>query len=211
MSLESILERIAVALEKQTEQYDAMLNRIGTQERLVSNVTAQAAETMKAAGAATTAETTVPATDWDPLKEKVMNRYTAEKRAAMEALANKVGLPFDAKMTGQQLHQLLLDRLTDQGMAEAPAPQEDPAAPEAPAAEESFDFGDSTTAPEEPKKYKIEEVRAALFGYCKSIGAKDSGPGIALIKEATGKAALAEVNPAEFHKIMDAIEAKKGF
>ena len=208
MSLESILERIAVALEKQTEQYDAMLNRIGTQERLVSNVTAQAAETMKAAGAA---EMTVPATDWDPLKEKVMNRYTAEKRAAMEALANKVGLPFDAKMTGQQLHQLLLDRLTDQGMAEAPAPQEAPAAPEAPAAEESFDFGDSTPAPEEPKKYKIEEVRAALFGYCKSIGAKDSGPGIALIKEATGKAALAEVNPAEFHKIMDAIEAKKGF
>lgn len=211
MSLESILERIAVAMEKQTEQYDAMLNRIGTQERLVSNVTAQAAETMKAAGAATTAEMTVPATDWDPLKEKVMNRYTAEKRAAMEALANKVGLPFDAKMTGQQLHQLLLDRLSEP-TTEAPAPQEAPAAPqEAPAAEESFDFGDSAPAPEEPKKYKIEEVRAALFGYCKSIGAKDSGPGIALIKEATGKAALAEVNPAEFHKIMDAIEAKKGF
>ena len=210
MSLESILERIAVALEKQTEQYDAMLNRIGTQERLVSNVTAQAAETMKAAGAATTAEVATPAADWDPLKEKVMNRYTAEKRAAMEALANKVGLPFDAKMTGQQLHQLLLDRLSEP-TTEAPAPQEAPAAPEAPAAEESFDFGDSTPAAEEPKKYKIEEVRAALFGYCKSIGAKDSGPGIALIKEATGKAALAEVNPAEFHKIMDAIEAKKGF
>lgn len=207
MSLESILERIAVALEKQTEQYDAMLNRIGTQERLVSNVTAQAAETMKAAGAATPAEMTVPATDWDPLKEKVMNRYTAEKRATMEALANKVGLPFDAKMTGQQLHQLLLDRLSEP-TTEAPAPQE---APEAPAPEESFDFGDSAPAAEEPKKYKIEEVRAALFGYCKSIGAKDSGPGIALIKEATGKAALAEVNPAEFHKIMDAIEAKKGF
>jgi len=128
----------------------------------------------------------------------------------MEALANKVGLPFDAKMTGQQLHQLLLDRLSEP-TTEAPAPQEAPAAPEAPAPEESFDFGDSAPTAEEPKKYKIEEVRAALFGYCKSIGAKDSGPGIALIKEATGKAALAEVNPAEFHKIMDAIEAKKGF
>ena len=140
-----------------------------------------------------------------------MNRYTAEKRATMEALANKVALPFDPKMTGQQLHQLLLDRLTDQGMTEASAPQETTTTAEAPAAEESFDFGDSAPAAEEPKKYKIEEVRAALFGYCKSIGAKDSGPGIALIKEATGKAALAEVNPAEFHKIMDAIEAKKGF
>lgn len=195
MSLESILERIAVALEKQTEQYEALLGK-----NYIAQPTA-AVEPPKTNGAPLPGQ----GLDWDPKKEKVLGRYDAAKRAVLEAESARLGLPVDPKMTGAQIHEAILRAVTEPEGFDAPAATETQAATETPA--DDFDF-DGGGAAEPEKTYTPEEMRAKLIAYCKSKGAKDPGPANALIAQVfPGKAKFGDLTPADYGKLVAAMEA----
>jgi SWI/SNF-related matrix-associated actin-dependent regulator 1 of chromatin subfamily A len=186
MSIESILERIAAALEKQTEQYDALL-RQDYIAKPAEKKTAEtpAVETAKPAG-------TFAAGDWDPKKEKVLGRYDAAKRAALEAEAKRLGLPVDPKMTGAQIHEAILRAVTE--------PTMEVVVEEAPA----DDFGgfDEPAATEPEKTYTPEEMRAKLIAFCRAKGFKDPTPANELIAQLfPGKGKFGELTPADYPKL----------
>ncbi|MEN6303191.1 MAG: DEAD/DEAH box helicase, partial [Armatimonadia bacterium] len=197
MSIESILERIATALEKQTEQYDALLRK---------DYIAKPASTAGAAPAApapAAPASTAPATGWDPRAEKPLARYGADKRAILESVATEMGLTFDEKTPGTQLHGMILGAGTA-----APAPAAGSNEPDLPVDEGFGDFNlDTPPAVEEARKYTAEETRAALIGYCKAQGAKDAAPAGALIKQVLGKDKFTDVDPADYYKLVDAANA----
>lgn len=192
MSIESILERIAVALETQCQQYDDLLKggRIATPEKM--------AEKAAEAGAKARVEPTAnPALDWDPKKEKIIGRYDANKRAVLEAEAARLGLTFDPKATGAQIHEMILNAVTE--------PSFDTPAPEETAASDDFDFDTPVTEPE--KVYTPEEMRAILIEYCKAKGAKNAEPANKLISELfPGKSKLVDLTPAQYPKLVAAMK-----
>ena len=185
MSIESILERIAAALEKQTEQYEALLGKNYVAQPTPTNA---AVETMKANGAPLPGQ----GLEWDPKKEKVLGRYDAAKRAVLDAEAARLGLPVDPKMTGAQIHEAILKAVTEPDFG---TPMEAPA--------DDFDFDGA----EPEKEYTPEEMRAKLIAYCKSKGAKDPSPANALIaKIFPGKGKFGDLTPADYGKLAAALE-----
>ena len=71
-----------------------------------------------AAGSPSPAETTqqetppagAPASDWNPYTSPVMKQYKGEKQGILKAELSKFGLDVGAKMTGSQMHELLLEK-----------------------------------------------------------------------------------------------------
>lgn len=110
-------ERLANAYETFLGEHSARMEEIKTE--VVTEVPTQTVANITA--------------KWNPLTEKVMAKYSAEKRAVLEALAGKLGIAFDPKLTGGQLHQLILDHAgpeheatTQMKSAEAPKAEENP-------------------------------------------------------------------------------------
>ena len=92
------------------------------------------------AGGLPPAETTqqspagTPAPDWNPYTSPVMKQYKGEKQGILKAELAKFGLDVGAKMTGAQMHELLLEKAKNAPKAEPAEPSQAvlPGAPVAP-------------------------------------------------------------------------------
>ena len=80
------------------------------------------------AGSPSPAETTqqspagTPAPDWNPYTCPVMKQYKGEKQGILKAELAKFGLDVGAKMTGAQMHELLLEKAKNTPKAEPAEP-----------------------------------------------------------------------------------------
>ena len=201
MTIESILERIAVAMERTaaaTEE-NTRLNDKWTSyllnEKMAANEPATSGETAEAKPEATAS------TEWDPYTAPVQGKYGKDKREVLEAEANKLGVAFTEKTTGAQLHEALLKARKNDDSYEDTL---DPSLAEEPV----DDFDIPVDEPKvEAKKYTPEETRKALTDYAKRLGAKDASPITELIKKVTGKSKFGEVAPGDYGKLVEAAEA----
>lgn len=76
-----------------------------------------------------------PATGWNPYTSPVMKQYKGEKQGILKAELAKFGIDPGAKMTGAQMHELLLDKAKQaQAAPAAPVAPDAPVAPAAPVA-----------------------------------------------------------------------------
>lgn len=198
MTIESILERIAVAMER---------TAAATEEntRLNDKWTSYLLNEKMAEAAPTTGETEAPAeatsAEWDPYTSPVQGKYGKDKRGVLEAEAKKHGVEFTDKTTGAHLHEALLKARKNDDAYEDTL---DPTLAEEPV----DDFDIPVDEPKvEAKKYTPEETRKALTDYAKRIGAKDAAPITELIKKVTGKSKFGEVAPSDYAKLVEAAEA----
>ena len=202
MTIESILERIAVAMERTaaaTEE-NTRLNDKWTSyllnEKMAAKEPTPSGETAEAKPEATASS------EWDPYTAPVQGKYGKDKREVLEAEAKKHGVAFTEKTTGAQLHEALLkaSKNDDDGYEATLGPY---------LAEEPVDdFDIPVDEPKvEAKKYTPEETRKALTDYAKRLGAKDAGPITELIKKVTGKSKFGEVAPGDYGKLVEAAEA----
>lgn len=203
MTIESILERIAVAMERTaaaTEE-NTRLNDKWTSYLLN--------EKMAEKEPTTSGETEAPAeatsAEWDPYTSPVQGKYGKDKRVVLEAEAKKHGVEFTDKTTGAQLHEAVMAAHNAGRRAERDE-EEAPSADFTPVVEDDFDI--PVDEPKvEAKKYTPEETRKALTDYAKRLGAKDASPITELIKKVTGKSKFGEVAPSDYAKLVEAAEA----
>ena len=205
MTIESILERIAVAMERTaaaTEE-NTRLNDKWTSyllnEKMAAKEPTTSGETAEVKPEATAS------TEWDPYTAPVQGKYGKDKREVLEAEAKKHGVAFTEKTTGAQLHEAVMAAHNAGRRAERDE-EEAPSADFTPVVEDDFDI--PVDEPKvEAKKYTPEETRKALTDYAKRLGAKDAGPITELIKKVTGKSKFGEVAPGDYGKLVEAAEA----
>lgn len=204
MTIESILERIAVAMERTaaaTEE-NTRLNDKWTSyllnEKMAEKEPTTSGETEAPSEATASAA-------WDPYTAPIQGKYGKDKREVLEAEAKKHGVAFTEKTTGAQLHEAVMAAHNAGRRAERDE-EEAPSADFTPVVEDDFDI--PVDEPKvEAKKYTPEETRKALTDYAKRLGAKDAGPITELIKKVTGKSKFGEVAPGDYGKLIEAAEA----
>lgn len=204
MTIESILERIAVAMERTaaaTEE-NTRLNDKWTSyllnEKMAEKEPTTSGETEAPSEATASAA-------WDPYTAPIQGKYGKDKREVLEAEAKKHGVAFTEKTTGAQLHEAVMAAHNAGRRAERDE-EEAPSADFTPVVEDDFDI--PVDEPKvEAKKYTPEETRKALTDYAKRLGAKDASPITELIKKVTGKSKFGEVAPGDYGKLVEAAEA----